>query len=129
MDPDPAAGASEMPSFADLHKRTTLQEFCCDASQSTEKTGREIGLIRAGDCVEYVTLLMNSYAVLDDNASPMRGIPTNQHWSQQQVSENLEMPEPVGAVSSVITVGSCRKYVDVTCRQAHVTRSCSICYY
>lgn len=52
----------------------------------------EMGLVRDGDSVEYLTLLKQSFAVLPEGAPEgigrvtVGGEPTNQRWSQQQAS-------------------------------------------
>lgn len=44
------------------------------------------GLVRASDCVEYVTLLEKSYAVMAENAGRVAGGSVEQRWSQRQAS-------------------------------------------
>lgn len=49
------------------------------------------GLVRASDCVEYVTLLEKSYAVMAENAGRVAGVSVEQRWSQRQASSGINV--------------------------------------
>ena len=55
-----------------------------ESSQSAQRPTN--GLVRASDCVEYVTLLEKSYAVMAENAGRVAGGSVEQRWSQRQAS-------------------------------------------
>lgn len=73
----------------------SLQELLEDLLHQKVGSNEEIGLVRDGDSVEYLTLLKQSIAVLPEGApegigrETVGGEPTNQRWSQQQASCEL----------------------------------------